>query len=436
MRNAFLGSVAVLLAGANLLWAQPAHLAPASAAGTPPAAASDQGPRDTTSVPGTSDPASTAPLLPWAPDWAVDLFGSPYGQVNASVEYLLWFNKNIPALPPLVTTSDLGPHNGEADLVGGTGASLDFGLFSGGRINLTYAAGENQCCGLEGSFLFIAQKSLRFRDDATALLGRRLFNTQTGQEDSFLLGFPGLATGDINVTSSSQTWGLEVNYFRNIINDPIVEQVRVDLLFGLRYFDVSEDLSIISATNYGRDLRFFPDFQSFAGNRIVANDLFGTSNQFFGAQVGAATKYSGQFGTVDIRTKLAIGTNHETINIRGGQLRTFANGTTLGFPGGVLAQRSNIGRFTREQFTVLPEFSANWLVPLTRCVDLSFGYTFIFLSRAIRPGDQIDRSVDVSQIPNFRVVPPAPIDATRPGVPFLQSTYYAHGISAGISFHW
>ncbi len=82
MRNALLGSIAVWLAGANLLCAQPGRLALQPATDTPPAAATDPGTADAKAKPDAGAPGITpdgdAPPLPWIADWANDLFGTSY----------------------------------------------------------------------------------------------------------------------------------------------------------------------------------------------------------------------------------------------------------------------------------------------------------------------------------------------------------------------
>ncbi len=441
MRNALLGSIAVWLAGANLLCAQPGRLALQPATDTPPAAATDPGTADAKAKPDAGAPGITpdgdAPPLPWIADWANDLFGTSYGQVTGSLEYLLWFNKNIPSLPPLIVADRVQPENGTVTLTGQNSASIDFGLFSGGRLSLGYFIGDCQTCGVESNFMLLFRRALRLRIDSASFLGRSFFNTFTNQDDAFVVGFPGVASGTVNVVTSSETWGTELNLWKNVVNEPITEQFRFDVLVGFRYLDLNEDVSITSATHFNPNLAATnPNAAAFAGNVVSAADLFGTDNQFFGGQVGFSSKLYGTFGILDLRAKLAIGDNHESLNTRGAQVRTLANGASFSSVGGVLVQRSNLGFFTQEQFAVVPELSANWILAFTKNIDINLGYTFIFMSRAIRPGNNIDPAVDPAQIANFTGTRGAPSDPTRPGVPFLQTNYYAHGLSFGVTFHW
>jgi hypothetical protein len=56
-------------------------------------------------------------------------------------------------------------------------------------------------------------------------------------------------------------------------------------------------------------------------------------------------------------------------------------------------------------------------------------------SRVIRPGGQIDRVVDINQIPNFGVIAP-PVAGSRPAVLFKETDFWAQGISFGVEFRY
>jgi hypothetical protein len=53
----------------------------------------------------------------------------------------------------------------------------------------------------------------------------------------------------------------------------------------------------------------------------------------------------------------------------------------------------------------------------------------------VRPGDQIDRGLDVTRIPNFGV-PANPLPQPRPAVPFKETDYWAQGINIGLEFRY
>ena len=63
------------------------------------------------------------------------------------------------------------------------------------------------------------------------------------------------------------------------------------------------------------------------------------------------------------------------------------------------------------------------------------------LGHAVRPGDQIDRTIDVTFIPNPPVNPatgmtPAFSGLNRPTVPFRQDHLFVTGIQFGAEWRW
>src|SRR5262249_59900165 len=105
------------------------------------------------------------------------------------------------------------------------------------------------------------------------------------------------------------------------------------------------------------------------------------------------------------------------------------------FRGGLLALSSNIGHYDRERFTVIPEVGLNVGYELSEHCRLTVGYNFLYWSSVVRPGDQIDRNVDVTLIPNF-IASDLPTGQRRPA-PLLQKTdFWAQGLSVGVEIKW
>ena len=69
------------------------------------------------------------------------------------------------------------------------------------------------------------------------------------------------------------------------------------------------------------------------------------------------------------------------------------------FHGGVYAQGSNIGQFTRSVFAVVPEGTFKVGLKLGDRGRFFVGYNFLYVSDAVRPGDQLDRTLNPMQIP-------------------------------------
>src|SRR5262249_50325076 len=155
--------------------------------------------------------------------------------------------------------------------------------------------------------------------------------------------------------------------------------------------DLGEDISVSSLSQFDPNPRAqgFPQFQFLASNRVSAVDVFTTRNEFFGGQFGASNKlYLGDL-VMDVSGPIAIGDTREEIHIEGGQARVLPGGASIVTPGGVLAQLTNMGRFHRHDFSVVPELNVDFAYWITDHVSISLGYSFLWWNKVARPGDQI-----------------------------------------------
>ena len=138
----------------------------------------------------------------------------------------------------------------------------------------------------------------------------------------------------------------------------------------------------------------------------------------------------GPFG-IDLTGKVALGVSQQRVNISG--LSQDAAGNTL--PGGLRALTSNIGHFTRDRFSVVPEIGVNLSYHVTDRLRAFVGYDFLYWSNVVRPGDQIDRTLDVTLIPAFAPnVQPA--GQNRPAVPFRDTDFWVQGLQLGLEFNF
>jgi hypothetical protein len=173
------------------------------------------------------------------------------------------------------------------------------------------------------------------------------------------------------------------------------------------------------------------------GDQALVFDDFATRNQFYGAQLGLDWEWRHNRWIVDLRGKLGLGVTHQEININGGQvILPAAGGPPQTFVGGLLALPSNIGRFERDRFSLVPELSVNLGYQFADHWTAYVGYTFLAWTNVVRPGDQIDRVLDINQIPNFRGTNNPPAPQVRPIVPFKETTFWAQGLNIGLEYKW
>ena len=353
----------------------------------------------------------------------------PY-RFYGSAEYLLWWIKDS-RFPPLVTTSPPS----SAGILGMPGTIV---LFGGSEVNNEERSGGRftggvwldpcQTWAFEGSYFFLGDRSVNFRanSDQFPVLARPFFNLNAGTEFSQLTASPGLSTGRIDVNSSSRLWGAEGNFRRNLCCGC---DYRLDGLFGFRYLELDESLTI------GEMLAVAPGVPVFGGDRITVLDNFATHNRFYGGQVGLDGEIRRGRWFADVRGKVALGDVQQVTDINGAQLIVTPAGTATSFRGGLLALSTNIGHFTKHRFAVLPEGTVNVGYQVTDHLRAFVGYNFLYVSSVLRPGDQIDRVIDVTRIPNFATNLP-PTGVPRPMVLSKDTDFWAQGINFGLEFRY
>ena len=95
---------------------------------------------------------------------------------------------------------------------------------------------------------------------------------------------------------------------------------------------------------------------------------------------------------------MAIGLSHETLDVQGTfvDYGTTSYATTRG-PYGTFAMPANEGRFSRDNFAVVPEVQLKLGYAITPNTRLTIGYDALYDSNVIRPGDQISHNVPKGQ---------------------------------------
>ncbi|HEY1380684.1 MAG TPA: BBP7 family outer membrane beta-barrel protein, partial [Gemmataceae bacterium] len=374
-------------------------------------------------------------------------------RLEVSAEFLVWWTKGA-QVPPLLTTSPpLGANGLPGTLPGATvllgGGDLDDSTRYGGRFGLVYWLDDCASYGFDSRYFFTGERTSRFAinsrlpDGSDLALFRPFFAPNTLVAPPVVLPGPfveqvtgpGVSTGTFSAEQKSRFWGAETNYRDNIwCRQDCNGGVRADLLAGFRYLNLDEALTITEDyTLLTTDAVGNPP-----GTHVVITDRFATENEFYGGQLGTVIQARRGRWTADLRTTVALGWTHERSTIEGGQVRTPPGGAPELFLGGLLALDSNIGRRSRDVFSVVPEVGLNLGYQVTDSLRAFVGYNFLYWSNVIRPGDQIDTVIDVTRVPAF--VRPgtavAPVFPPRPAARFNESDFWAQGINVGMEYRW
>jgi len=377
---------------------------------------------------------------PWNTDTPNLLFqpssSDPTWTVRA--DYLLWWIKNGPNPHPLVTlgteeSEGILGNAGTTVLYGGSG--INFGPFSGGRLTADWHA--DHCRSIQFSAFMLEQRSERFAtasdDTGIPVITRPVFDVLLGQETGSSVGFPNAFRGNVAVGSSSQLWGGELNLLQDWSCDGCR---RVHLILGVRYLELQEalyvhqDVTILEAGIAG-----FLGTPVFEPTRMWINDGFETQNRFYGAQIGGQTRIDLGSLSVDLIGKVAFGWTQQILSLTG-STTSLGQPEPIGVaPGGLLCLPSNIGRHDETVFAIVPEITLTANYCIRENITARIGYTFLYWSDVVRPGEQVNRVVNAEQVPSSLAYGPL----TGPAVPqpsLKSSDFWAMGLHFGLEIRY
>lgn len=360
-----------------------------------------------------------------------------HGWVHA--EYLNWYQSGM-NLPPLVTTSGTGTARAAAGVLPAAttlyGGSDDYqdDYLSGFRIRFGWWLRSLPGWGIEGEYAGLGENIETFYQNSTGspILARPFFNVLTGAEDSELVAFPGVLSGNVGVTTTSQLDGAAVRLRRQLFGNKgcgysqlacqsVPTSSRLDFTIGYRFWELDESLQVRERLQ-----------SQTASEAFDLTDNFRTRNQFNGTELGFLWQGRRGWWSLDALMRLGIGNVHQTVTIDGSTQIT-ENGVTTTHQTGLLAQRTNIGTYDRDQFTIIPELGLTLGYQMTKRVRLTGGYSLIYMGNVVRPGDQV--SLDVN--PNLLAPEITPFTgALRPQFQFAQTDYWVQGLSFGAEFRW
>lgn len=298
-------------------------------------------------------------------------------------------------LPPLVTTGDNGVLPGADILFGGDDVSGN--RQAGGKLSLGAWLGPAERLGVGGSFFMVQTETVSFQDgsdDGSRLLAQPIYDTYDTTPGLPLTpgpwrypvtgtinfsGNPVILTGDIEAVTRTDVLGAEGHLRYLMFCAP---GRRVDLIGGYQFSRVDDSLQISSHT----------DYQQFPIASFQADDVFDTENKFHGGELGLL----GEFGKgpimLSVLAKVGLGNMNQVVTITGRSSATDASGFSYPYDGGILALPTNMGVHEQDKFAVIPELDAKLIFKLTRHVEMSVGYNFMYWNTLAMAGDQIDTS--------------------------------------------
>ena len=196
--------------------------------------------------------------------------------------------------------------------------------------------------------------------------------------------------GTLQLDLTSQLQGAETNVMWRS-NDG--EGLQLDGLAGFRWLQFSESLALPATTGAAAAAPVSGFYN--------VSDRFQAGNNFWGGQLGARAAYGHSAVRLEALAKVALGGMHETVTIDGASQTSSGNlffkTSPAGMRGGIFTQPSTIGSSSQDSFAVVPEVTIRPSYRLTRSIQLSCGYSFLYVSTLARPGAQIDRSINATR---------------------------------------
>lgn len=385
-------------------------------------------------------------------------------------DYLAWFIKKNPVPVPLVTFAS------EADdLPGAIGQpntrillgkeSFGMGWMQGFEVH----AGSWISCGMgiEAGYLFLPTVTKKRSvttsgEPGSPNLAVPIFDVTgvfglNGIPGETIYVLPGplegspFFSGVFKLNLSSKFQGAELN---GLCSFPIHPQFSLDWLWGFRWFELKESLRMKSITITVPNTPFSQNASQFS-------DRFHTTNDYLAGQLGLKGEFYCGWWRLKGVIKGSVGTSLEKLKIQGSSSTItgtvwFNTSGTAGetIPGGIFAQPSNIGSHRKPFFAYSVETRVNSIFEITKNWSIDLGYSFLWISKVLRPGNQIDRKINSTRTALADVsrattgtgpgpIPfgtpgsaPAAVGITAPKVFFRESSFWAQGLNAGISFNY
>src|SRR5262249_36346318 len=147
--------------------------------------------------------------------------------------------------------------------------------------------------------------------------------------------------------------------------------------------------------------------------------------QFHGGEVGLRGRMARGLWSLNVLGVVGLGNMNEQVTIAGRTVVTPPGGAPATNVGGLFAQASNSGTFTRNKFAYIPQLTMNLNYHVNPCISFLVGYNIMWISDVALSGDQIDTTVNP---------PPQLTGPARPQFVFRDRDYWLQGINLGVTW--
>lgn len=350
-------------------------------------------------------------------------------------EYLLGYTRpsNLPTLVTGGPSSSLGiiGRPGTQSLFGG---EQDMGGISGGKFSGGLFLDACRAYAFEWGVFFLPTQKTTFTagPNTAEVLSRPFFDTNLQTENARLVSLNGQFNGTVAAEFQTLFWGAEAGMAVRVLE---TSTFSFDQLFHFRYYGLEEKVTVSDSTTAvpGGGSLFFNGTALPNGATVNVTDFHSTINRWVGGAGGLRVNWTPGRWLMSLTGRLGVGAVYQKVTVDG---LTSVSG--LGAPvapirAGLLSAGGQVSRNSQFELSFAPEVNLRVGYRLTDHISVTAGYQYLYLTNVVRPGQQIQRGVNPTQIPsgqNFGA-------AGGPGNPQLniQSTdFWMHGLTAGLMF--
>lgn len=358
-------------------------------------------------------------------------------------DYLVW-QTNGTDLPPLVTTSPATTPLADAGSLDDPNTQIVSGnrdvaddWRNGFRVYGGFYLDPCRRLALVGDYFQTGRDSYDFTGtpDASLIMTRPFFNTETSEDDAELVSVPNELDGTVTVSAYDDFQGAGLGLQqclwscgRSCGGCP---GASVQVVGGYRYYQYNSGLSITE------DLTVLPGTSQplVPGTQINVHDQFSTRNQFHGGELGLQGRLRQSWWWIDGLAKLAIGGQHRTVRINGQTVNTVPGSGEATFAGGLLTSEvTNIGTYEDDRAVVIPHFRLGVGGQITEMLSVRCGYNVILWDGVAQAASHLPPNLEVDP----RNLPPvAAGGGPEPLFPGIQgSNLVAHGFDFGLQLSY
>jgi len=392
----------------------------------------------------------------WGPARPLFCWG-PSG-IWVKADFLQWWERgaNVPAL---VTT---GPSVSQPGIIGEAGTVVLFGdgyinnkSESGGRIQAGLWLNRCETVGLEGEYFALGDQNTDYYiwSDGNPIISRPFYddnpahNHEAAENVAIPRGNANSVDGAINIGATTRLHGAGAHFLFTTCRQEgcwtddcgsgitYRDRFRADFIAGYRYLYLEDELGITETLTTTSPIPVDPTNPTGAQGvaAFLINDQFHTQNSFNGADLGMKFEFQRNRWLLDVFPRIALGSTHTVVDINGSTRTTSPAGVESWAVGGLLAQPSNIGHYESDHFSVVPDLDLKIGYQFTSHTRVVVGYDIVYWNNVARAGEQIDRNVNSSYLPN---APGTPTGPASPQFTLQQSGFWAQGINVGVDCRW